>query len=104
MWRRSDLISDFLSEGAANAQTGKELCTLLNVTARDLTAAVERERRAGKPICANTGPNPGYYLAATQEEMRRYCDSLQHREKEIRKTRNACRKTIEQLPTEEKVS
>lgn len=95
------MIFEVLSEGAENAQTGKDLCVLLNLTARDLTAAVEKERRQGKPICASTGPNPGYYLAATQDEMRRYCDSLQHREREIRKTRNACRKTIDRLPAED---
>ena len=62
------MIFEILSEGAENARTGKEICKLLNITARDLTAAIERERRAGKPICASTGSNPGYFLAANQEE------------------------------------
>jgi hypothetical protein len=94
------LIFEFLSEGAENARTGKEICKALNITARDLTAAIERERRAGKPICASTDPkNPGYFLAANQEEMQRYCRSLYHRAGEIHKTRNACMRTIEDLPT-----
>ncbi|MFY9121467.1 MAG: hypothetical protein WAO57_14220 [Syntrophomonadaceae bacterium] len=92
------MIFEILSEGAENARTGKEICNLLNITARDLTAAIERERRAGKPICASTGSNPGYFLAANQEEMQRYCKSLLHRAGEIHKTRQACIKTMENLP------
>ena len=95
------MIFEILSEGANNARTGRELCELLNITARDLTAAIERERRAGKPICAATGKTPGYYLAANQAEMQRYCRSLWHRAGEIHKTRRACLKTLEDLPAEE---
>lgn len=92
------MIFEVLAHGAENARTGKELCQLLNITARDLTAAVEQERRAGQPICASTGTNPGYYLAADQTEMERYCNSLLHRAGEIHKTRNACLATMETLP------
>ena len=94
------MIQDILPQGANNAITGKEICNILNITARELTAAIERERRAGAPICANTGSNPGYYLAATQEEMQGYCNSLLHRAGEIHKTRKACIKTIPNLPAD----
>lgn len=92
------MIFEVLLTGANNAQTGKELCSLLNITARDLTAAIERERRAGIPICASTGSIPGYYIAETQEEMQRYCESLRRRAGEIHKTRRACIKAMEALP------
>lgn len=93
------MIYEILLEGAENALTGKEICQMLDLTARDLTQAIERERRAGKPICASTDPKtPGYFLAANQGEMQRYCRSLYHRAGEIHKTRNACMKTIEGLP------
>lgn len=95
------MISEILAEGAENARTGKEICRLLNITARELTIAVERERRAGKPICANTGTNPGYYMATNQAEMQRYCKSLMRRAGEIHKTRRACIKTIDELPAGE---
>lgn len=95
------MIFEILTEGAENARTGKEICKLLNITARDLTLAIERERRAGKPICAATGSNPGYFLAANQEEMQRYCNSLMHRAGEIHKTRRACIKTMAKLPAGE---
>ncbi len=92
-------IADYLAEGRDNARTGKEICTLLHITARDLTAAIERERREGQPICASTGKNPGYYLAENREEMQRYCNSLHHRAGEIYKTRRACLDAMALLPT-----
>ncbi len=96
------MIYELLTTGAENAKTGKSLCRLLNLTPRDITLIVERERREGKPICAtSSGKNPGYYIAATQEEMQSYCRSLNHRAGEIHKTRRACLKAAENLPSAE---
>lgn len=92
------MIYEILQPGAENALSGREICKLLHITARDLTQTVERERRAGAPICASTGRRPGYYLAADRREMDRYCRSLFHRAGEIHKTRRACLKAMEQLP------
>lgn len=92
------MIFELLLEGADNARTGREICDLLGLRARDLTAAIERERREGKPICASTGSNPGYFLAANREEMECYCNSLLHRAGEIHKTRKACLATLDKLP------
>lgn len=92
------MIADILSEGRENAKPGRELCDLLHITPRDLTQAIERERRAGQPICASTGKNPGYYLAADKEEMQSYCDSLRRRGGELFKTRRACIESIDYLP------
>lgn len=92
------MISEILQPGAENALTGREICKMLHITTRDLTHAIERERRAGAPICASTGHRPGYFLAADRREMERYCSSLFRRAGEIHKTRRACLKTIEQLP------
>jgi len=94
------VVSEFLSKGKENARTGRELATLLNITMRELTQAIERERRDGQPICASTGNNPGYYLAASKEEMEDYCGSLKRRMGEIYKTRRACVKMIKELPGE----
>jgi hypothetical protein len=92
------MVSELLLTGAKNAQTGRELCKLLNINARDLTERIERERRDGQPICASVGNNPGYYLAADQTEMQNYCNSLFHRAGEIHKTRKACLALMDQLP------
>lgn len=95
------MIADILTPGKDNALTGHAICELLHITMRDLTAAIERERREGQPICASNGNNPGYYLAANKGEMQHYCDSLHRRAGEIHKTRRACIKTIEHLPAGE---
>lgn len=92
------MIYEMLSEGAGNAITGRFLCDMLNLKPRELTQAIEKERRAGHPICAATGAHPGYYLAATQEEMMDYCGRLLHRAGEIFKTRRACLATVDNLP------
>lgn len=92
------MVYEVLTTGAENARTGKYICALLNLSPRELTQHIERERRAGKPICAATGANPGYFLAADKYEMQRYCKSLEHRENEIEKTRRACIDTINELP------
>lgn len=94
------MIADYLGYGEATARPGREISILLNLSMRELTQAVEKERREGQPICASTGKNPGYYLAANQKEMQRYCDSLQRRTKEIEKTRKACIATMDALPQE----
>lgn len=94
------MIHELLNTGAENAITSGEICTVLDITNRELRAAVNRERRAGQPICASTGARTkaGYYLAADKEEMRIYCDSLFHRAGEIHKTRKACLSTMDTLP------
>ena len=92
------MIHEYLAEGAANARSAKELCAMLSLSGRELSLAVEKERRAGYPICSSTDHNcPGYFLAANRGEMERFCNSLYHRAGEIHKTRKACLKTLEKL-------
>ena len=92
------MVYELLNTGEENAITGRTLRQILRMSERDLTATIERERRQGKPICASTGANPGYYLAADKEEMETYCRRLHHRAEEIHETRRACLATICDLP------
>lgn len=93
------MIYEVLAEGAQNARPGREICDLLGISRRELAAAIEKERREGKPICAATSrPNPGYFLAANKAELERYCQSLFHRAGELHKTRKACLAALEDLP------
>lgn len=95
------MIKEILYTGKENARRGRDLCEQLGINPRELTAAIERERKSGAPICAScNGNKPGYYLAATQEEMQIYCRSLYKRAGEIHKTRRACLKALKRLPTE----
>lgn len=91
-------IYDVLSKGAANAQTGRELAEQFNCNIRDISKAIEKERREGKPICANArGKYAGYYIAETPEELEAYCKQLYHRGGELFKTRRALIVALEQL-------
>lgn len=93
------MIFEMLSTGRENARTARDLAQMTGTDRRSISLLVERERRAGKPICATCdGKTPGYYIAANQIEMMAYCESLRHREREIAKTRKACAATISNLP------
>lgn len=93
------MIYEMLLEGAENAISAKDLADMLGCRPRDISEQVEAERRDGKPIVASTNNRkPGYYLAGDKETMQDYCGRLLHRMGEIAKTRNACLKTIDDLP------
>ena len=92
------MIAELLTEGKENARPGREICDMLNISSRDLMAAVERERREGAAICASSGANPGYYLAADKREMQDYCRFLFRRGSETMKTYRACKETAEKMP------
>ena len=94
------MIYERLNTGEQNARTARELAAEIGTDRRSISLLVERERRAGKPICATcNGRAPGYYIAADRTDMERYCNSLRRREREIAKTRRACAETIGNLPT-----
>lgn len=96
------MIFELLDTGEQNARTARELAKALNTDRRSVSILVERERRAGKPICATSNSKtPGYYIPATRKDMERYCSRLQHRAGEISKTRAACLTTLDRLPAGE---
>lgn len=94
------MIHELLTEGRENARTGRELATVLGCDIRDITAQVERERRAGQPICAAMREPAGYFLPANADELERYCNLLHKRAGELYKTRRALIKVLEQIRDE----
>lgn len=72
-------VAEYLNTGRENAITAQELAAVLECPARAVTIQIERERREGVPICAACGDNPGYYIAANEEELQTYCRQLQGR-------------------------
>jgi hypothetical protein len=82
-------IHELLHTGIENATTARDLADYFGCTAREITRAIECERRQGFPICATCGRVPGYYLAKDAEELRDYCKRLYRRGGEIFKTRRA---------------
>ena len=89
------MISELLAEGRDNARTARELADFLKCDIRDISRQIEKERREGAPICAATGDNPGYYLAADPEELDDYCRRLRKRAGEVFKTRRALLQTLQ---------
>lgn len=93
------MVFELLDTGEQNARSARELAKLIGTNRRSISILVERERRAGKPICATCdSKTPGYYIPATREDMERYCKRLHHRAGEIFKTRAACLETLDTLP------
>ena len=94
-------ITDALLTGSENATTGRELARRFNCDIRAVTVQIEKERRAGTPICATSrGDNPGYFLPADEQELTDYCDRLKGRAVELFRTRQALIKTLKQYQAE----
>lgn len=88
-------VADFLPHGAANAVDGATLATAMGFkSVRELSKRIERERRAGQPICAAvSGEHRGYFLG-DPDELRLYLRSLDRRLREVRRTRDAIGETL----------
>ena len=92
------MIYEILGKGKTAAKTCSEIAKILDITCRQVTLIIKKERAEGKPICAATGSKPGYFIAENRADMLLFCKQLKHREKEIESTRRACSKTIKTLP------
>lgn len=73
-------IADLLGVGKANAITRRDLERLTGLAPREVSLAVERERRSGVPILAD---GSGYYLPSSHDERAACVRSLRHRAREI---------------------
>lgn len=88
--RCQTVIAEVLNVGEDYAIDATTLCSFLGLQKRQLTKAIAAERRAGAFICASTDSTcPGYYLAESVDEFRRYLRSLENRERELRLTRES---------------
>lgn len=80
-------IADLLGVGRENAITRRDLERLTGLDGRSVRLLIERERRAGTPILADS--TNGYYLPATDDERAACVRSLRHRAREILLTAKA---------------
>ena len=80
-------ITDLLLPGRENAIPRRDLEAITGLDGRDIRRMIERERRAGTPICADS--STGYYLPATDEERSACVRSMRHRAGEILRTAQA---------------
>lgn len=95
------MVYEILLSGRENAITSTHLCRMLGIDRRTLTAEIERERRAGCPICASVDRTcPGFYRPESPADVLSYCQSLEGREREISRTRAALLAAAEKMVTE----
>lgn len=88
-------IMDFLSTGAENAKTAKELMRLAGYTdARTVTREIHILRVKGKIICSDNGIIQGFYLPANDDEVLRFYMQMKSRIKQIQ---NAIKATEDYL-------
>lgn len=76
------LISDLLHEGAENGITLTELVQLTGEDERSIRRRIQTERKAGKLIL--TDNKSGYFLPASEYEVRRFICSMSSRAREIK--------------------
>lgn len=92
------MVHELLGKGRECAVTGEVLAQLLGRSSRDVSMQVERERKAGIPICASCdATHPGYFLASGPDELAGYLASLDRRLREVRKTRSALQSTLDDM-------
>lgn len=89
-------VAAVLPEGKRNARPGREIASLLGLrSVRELTQAVERERRCGVPVCAsNDSATPGYFMPESPEELAEYLSSLRRRLRAVGRTETALEETL----------
>lgn len=75
------LISDLLHEGAENGTTLTELVQLTGEDERFIRRRIQRERKSGKLILSDN--QSGYFLPATEDEVKRFIRSMSRRAREI---------------------
>lgn len=97
-------IVDYLSTGRQSAHTAAEIAEWMGIRPRDVTRMVERARLQGTPICATcANDRPGYYLAATADELQAYLHSFRRRRRNMVKTEDALATTLCQLTGQQRM-
>jgi len=76
------LISDLLHTGSENGTTLTELVQLTGEDERSIRRRIQRERKSGKLILSDN--QSGYFLPATEDEVKRFIRSMSRRAREIR--------------------
>lgn len=74
------MIYGLLGTGKDAALTASELSQLVNLTPREVTRLIEKERQSGRIICAGNG---GYYRPASSSDAALYLRSRILRTKTI---------------------
>lgn len=82
--------------GREQAMTINELCIAARTTPREITKAIEEERKSGVLICSKMEGKGGYFMPANDVEVREQYESLQRRIKAQAITIRAFRRYMEE--------
>ena len=93
-------IADLLGVGRENAIPRRDLERLTGLDGRSVRLLIERERRAGIPICSDN--QNGYYLPCCKSEKDAFVASMRHRAREIERVAAAVEKAGEDVIGTEK--
>ena len=95
------LISDLLHEGAENGTTLTELVQLTSDDERTIRRRIQVERKAGKLILADN--KSGYFLPASEYEVRRFIRSMSNRAREIAAVACVAEDTLARMTGQERM-
>lgn len=90
----SGRVSSLLGYGSANAVPATQLAELLGADVRSVREAVQRERLAGVPICAEGN---GYFLPGDVSELVRFSRCIAHRARETQRVADAVRRSLDEM-------
>ena len=96
---RNPLISDFLHAGTQNALTLRELVQLTGGDERTIRRRIQMERKLGKLILSDN--QSGYFLPASEYEVRRFIRSMSNRSREIAAISRAAEDALAKLTGQE---
>lgn len=95
------LISDLLQTGAENGLTLQDLVKLTGQDERSIRRQIQMERKAGQLILSNC--KDGYFLPASEDEVRRFIRSMSRRSREIAAVSRAAEDVLAGLAGQEKM-
>lgn len=98
----SGRIWPLLGIGADNAVSRSMLASMLGTSERDIRRLVNRERRAGLPICSDT-ERAGYFRPATLADVERFARSMERRARHTAQVAEAARRYLDETTGQQRL-
>lgn len=83
---KQGFVAALLPRGSERAVSLRQLADMAELSTREVRRAIQRERLNGCPICE---AGAGYFLAANEDEIRRWILSMRGRARQILKAARA---------------
>lgn len=95
------MVADLLHTGSENGTTLSELVQLTGEAERSIRRRIQWERKSGKLILSDN--KSGYFLPATEDEVKRFIRSMSRRAREISAVACVAEDTLARLTGQESV-